>query len=62
MKRIIVKDGVLGLYRGFRVTALREVAYGPYFLTVSGGFCVLFGIIKNGNVDVSSAKSYGVNV
>ncbi|KAI9633489.1 mitochondrial carrier domain-containing protein [Dioszegia hungarica] len=30
---IIRTDGARGLYRGFTVTALRDLAYGPYFFT-----------------------------
>lgn len=32
-RQIIRTDGLRGLYRGFSATALRDLAYGPYFLT-----------------------------
>nr|XP_019051112.1 carnitine/acyl carnitine carrier [Kwoniella bestiolae CBS 10118]OCF30042.1 carnitine/acyl carnitine carrier [Kwoniella bestiolae CBS 10118] len=33
VKHIIRTDGFRGLFRGFNATALRDVAYGPYFFT-----------------------------
>lgn len=30
---ILRQGGVRGLYRGFSATAMRDVAYGPYFCT-----------------------------
>jgi solute carrier family 25 carnitine/acylcarnitine transporter 20/29 len=34
IKDIIRKDGLVrGMYRGFSATAIRDIAYGPYFVT-----------------------------
>jgi solute carrier family 25 carnitine/acylcarnitine transporter 20/29 len=35
IRSILKQEGPKGLYRGFGVTALRELGYGPYFLAVS---------------------------
>ncbi len=35
IRTILRTEGVRGLYRGFAVTALRDLGYGPYFLAVS---------------------------
>ena len=32
-REVIRADGLRGLYRGFPATALRDIAYGPYFCT-----------------------------
>ncbi|EIW69903.1 hypothetical protein TREMEDRAFT_71447 [Tremella mesenterica DSM 1558] len=33
LRSIVRTEGVRGLYRGFSATALRDIAYGPYFCT-----------------------------
>lgn len=35
-KTIIRTEGIKGLYRGWTPTAMRELAYGPYFITYEG--------------------------
>lgn len=36
---ILRQEGLRGLYRGLAITSLRDLAYGPYFLTVRGSAC-----------------------
>ena len=33
LRSVLLQDGLKGLYRGFSATALRDIAYGPYFCT-----------------------------
>lgn len=44
-RSIIRTDGYRGLYRGFGVTAMRDLAYGPYFCTYEA-VCRLFKSMK----------------
>ncbi|ORY26607.1 mitochondrial carrier domain-containing protein [Naematelia encephala] len=44
-RSVIAADGLRGLYRGFSATALRDLAYGPYFCTYEA-MCRLFKYLK----------------
>ncbi|WWC72555.1 uncharacterized protein I206_106517 [Kwoniella pini CBS 10737] len=58
LKHIIKTDGLRGLFRGYQATALRDLAYGPYFFTYEA-MLLLFKHLKKPPLPENHRKHEG---
>ncbi|WWC92271.1 uncharacterized protein L201_007225 [Kwoniella dendrophila CBS 6074] len=58
LKHVIRTDGIRGLFRGFQATAIRDLAYGPYFFTYEG-MIRLFKYMKTPPLPENTRKHEG---